>query len=239
MNVYYSIGMSHITTCFNFIWITGSLIVSESLDKTSYSKTTLKSCKFVAVVNGKSKMAVSDGKCIVIIENKGLHHEIMLNTNLIGVNGLFYSRNSKLVVVGEEGLEIFSKDLQLVVSISNFQEIIKVDFDKREECLIIISEKIIQKYEFKGSHQSFGNNHKNFTVLNTLQLDSVVSNSRFVGGFWSRSGSNSIHAVSNTGILMVIKDNLWVDRTVDVKMNTVNCILGLGNFVIVGGSFTR
>jgi hypothetical protein len=138
--------------------------------------------------------------------------------------------------VEEEGICIYNRIQKLIVSIPA-SKVISVDFDPGEEYMITVTAETIQKWDIRAL--SSDDALKKYRLVKTQRIDSVIQNSKIVKAVWSNRGMRSIYAITDTGLLLVIKDNLWVDRWVDVKMNTVNSILCWENNVIVGGSYTR
>jgi hypothetical protein len=225
------IGVSTTSSCVPLIWLAGAFAVCQTLEKThSYYLSISPSC--LTATHDGSQVAVADKKQIIVLN--GQKYQIL--TNAV-VKYLFYSsKGTYLVAVEEEGICIYNRIQKLIVSIPA-SKVISVDFDPGEEYMITVTAETIQKWDIRAL--SSDDALKKYRLVKTQRIDSVIQNSKIVKAVWSNRGMRSIYAITDTGLLLVIKDNLWVDRWVDVKMNTVNSILCWENNVIVGGSYTR
>lgn len=225
------IGLSKTSSCVPLIWLAGAFIVYESLEKTqSYYLCPSPSC-LTATLNG-LQLAVANNKQIVVMHGEKLE----IQTNGV-VKDLFYSGNgSFLLAVQDDGISVYN-GLEKLITFIPSSKVISIDFDQNEEYLITATRDLIQLWDVKAfrSQEAL----KKYSLLKTLRLDSIVKNSHIIKVVWSGYGMRLIHLVTNTGMLLVIKENLWVDRWVDVKMSNVSCILCTQDYVIVGGSFTR
>jgi hypothetical protein len=222
------IGVSKNSFSAPLFWLAGAFVVCHTLENTKFYHVSPSLSCLTATPNG-SQVAVADNKHIILSKST-------ISCNGV-VNALFYSsKGTWLVAVQDDAISIYNKLQKLIVSIP-IDHVLAVDFDFKEEFMITITCETIQKWDVGAFRQD--NALKKYQLLQTLRIDSVIQNQKFKSAVWSGSGSRSIHAITNTGILMVIKENLWVDRWVDVKSQDLNCILCWGDNVIVGGSYTR